>query len=219
MLRDIKHFIAKCHTCQLNHYEAIAPPGLLQPNSIPDKAWTNISMDFIDGLPVSEGKTVIWVVVDRLNKFAHFVPMSHPYMAASVAQLFVKEIFRLQGEKPHSWVQAIPWAEWWYNSAFHSTIQMSPFQALYGYPPPTVAQSRMKTTYDKRHTKRKFAVGDHVYLKLQVYKQHSVHQQDRHKLSPRYYGPFEVTERIGQVAYRHSLPNGMKRFQRWIRTK
>lgn len=89
MLKDIKRYIANCHICQQNHYEAQMPPGLLQPNPIPDKAWSGISMDFIDGLPSSNGKTVILVVVDRLTKVAHFIPMSRPYSAASVAQLFV----------------------------------------------------------------------------------------------------------------------------------
>lgn len=59
MLKDIKKFLAQCHTCQLQHYETTAPPGLLQPNPIPDTTWTNISMDFIDGLPNSEGCTII----------------------------------------------------------------------------------------------------------------------------------------------------------------
>lgn len=78
-------------------YETIKPPGLLQPNSIPEKAWTYISMDFIDGLLSSNGKSVILVVVDRLTKYGHFIPMAHPYTAAGVAQLLVKEVFKLYG--------------------------------------------------------------------------------------------------------------------------
>ena len=42
------------------------------------------------------------------------------------------------GEKPKAWVEALPWAEYWYNTAFHSAIGMSPFKALYGYEPPQV---------------------------------------------------------------------------------
>lgn len=53
-------------------------------------------MDFLVGLPNCKGKSVIWVVVDRLSKYAHFVPMSHPYTASSVAQLFVEYIFKLR---------------------------------------------------------------------------------------------------------------------------
>ncbi|KAM1013601.1 hypothetical protein FF1_043513 [Malus domestica] len=54
-------------------------------------------MDFIVDLPNWKGKTVIWVVVHRLSKYTHFVPMSHPYTASSVAQLFIEHIFKLHG--------------------------------------------------------------------------------------------------------------------------
>lgn len=54
-------------------------------------------MDFIDGLPSSFGKTVIFVVVDRLSKTAHFMALSHPYSAMSVAQAFLDTVFRLHG--------------------------------------------------------------------------------------------------------------------------
>jgi len=54
-------------------------------------------MDFIDGLPSSQGHDTIMVVVDRLSKYAHFVPLKHPYTALSVAKAFVANIVRLHG--------------------------------------------------------------------------------------------------------------------------
>ena len=54
-------------------------------------------MDFIDGLPSSAGKTTIFVVVDRLSKNAHFISISHPYTAVSLAQCFFDNIFKLHG--------------------------------------------------------------------------------------------------------------------------
>ena len=54
-------------------------------------------MDFIEGLPKSQGKTTIFVVVDRLTKYAHFMAMSHPYTAKDVAQLFMDNIYKLHG--------------------------------------------------------------------------------------------------------------------------
>ena len=86
MHKDVKRFVAECNICQTNHYEATNPPGLLQPNTIPEGAWKCLSMDFIEGLPLSAGKNVIMVVVDRFTKYGHFIPLSHPYTASQVAQ-------------------------------------------------------------------------------------------------------------------------------------
>ena len=59
--------------------------------------WQHISMDFVEGLPKSQGKDVIMVVVDRFTKYSHFIPMAHPYSVLSVAQKFVDHIIRLHG--------------------------------------------------------------------------------------------------------------------------
>lgn len=54
-------------------------------------------MDFIVGLPLCKGKSVILVVVDRLSKSAHFIVMAHPYTAITVAQAFVDNVLKLHG--------------------------------------------------------------------------------------------------------------------------
>ncbi|KAG6508994.1 hypothetical protein ZIOFF_034377 [Zingiber officinale] len=62
-----------------------------------DFYWPDISMDFIEGLPRVKGKSVLFVIVDRLSKYAHFIPLAHPYTAISVVGIFFTEIFRLHG--------------------------------------------------------------------------------------------------------------------------
>lgn len=54
-------------------------------------------MDFIDGLPNSRGKSTIFVIVDRLSKYAHFLTLSHPYTTVGVAQVFFDNVFKLHG--------------------------------------------------------------------------------------------------------------------------
>lgn len=83
--------------CQQNKYETQFPPRLLQPLPIPMKIWHEISMDFIMGLPSCKGKSVIFVVVDRLSKYAHFMALAHPFTVATLAHVFVDNVFKLHG--------------------------------------------------------------------------------------------------------------------------
>lgn len=91
MKRDTQNYVAKCQVCQKNNSEGLSPAGLLQPLLIPERIWEVISMDFIEGLPRSEGYSVILVVVDRLSKYSHFVALKHPFTAKKVATIFVRE--------------------------------------------------------------------------------------------------------------------------------
>ena len=97
MKQDIKTYIKNCDTCQRIKTETTKPAGLLQPLSIPYRPWHSISMAFIEGLPTSNKRSVILVVVDRLTKYVHFIPLSYPYTAAKVASLFMKHVFKLHG--------------------------------------------------------------------------------------------------------------------------
>ena len=93
----MKKFVRECLVCQKNKLDLAAYPGLLQPLPIPNNIWTSVSMDFIEGLPKSQGKNVILVVVDRLSKYAHFIALSHPFIATQVAQAFLDNVYKLHG--------------------------------------------------------------------------------------------------------------------------
>jgi len=96
-----KTFYTTLTTCQQNKSDSAASPGLLQPLPIPENIWQHITMDFIEGLLSSYGKQVIFVVVDRLSKAAHFMTLFHPYSAKEVAQSFLDNVFKLHGF-PHT---------------------------------------------------------------------------------------------------------------------
>lgn len=71
-------------------------------------------------------------------------------------------------------------------------------------------RQRMKHQADKNRSERSFNVGDFVYLKLQPYVQSSVAPRSHHKLLFKFYGPYEVLERVGSVAYRLALPSSSR---------
>ena len=87
----------ECDTYQKLKHETCFPAGLLQPLPIPEKPWLDVSMDFVESLPKSHLKSVVFVAVDRLTKYTHFMAFSHPYTATEVANLNLHYVFKLHG--------------------------------------------------------------------------------------------------------------------------
>ena len=97
MYKDIQKYVAKCDTSQRNKSKNVATPGLLHPLHIPNQKWEEISMDFIKGFPLSEGKDKIFIVVDWLTKYAHFVGIKKTDSAKQIIEVFCKNIYKLHG--------------------------------------------------------------------------------------------------------------------------
>ena len=98
MKRDVIEYVSKCLTCQQVKAEHQVPIGLLNPLSIPQWKWVNITMDFVLGFPLTQQKhDFVWVIVDKIKKSAHFIPVRMNYSMDRLAKLYVEEIVRLHG--------------------------------------------------------------------------------------------------------------------------
>src|SRR4051812_15161432 len=192
MKKDIAAYVAVCDVCHRVKAEHQKPAGLLQPLPIPEWKWDKIGMDFITGLPRTKaGYDSIWVVVDRLTKVAHFIPVKTTYTSAKLAKIYMTRIICLHGvprsivsdtgtqftsrfwrqlhgtlgtrlefstafhpqtdghtervnqiledmlracalDYGSSWDDNLPYAEFSYNNSYQASLQMAPFELLYG---------------------------------------------------------------------------------------
>ncbi|WVZ01419.1 hypothetical protein V8G54_027488 [Vigna mungo] len=145
--------------------------------------------------------------------------------------------------KPSLWGKFLPWAEWCFNTTINISIKMTPFEVVYGHPPPSIpqglssdtsnaavqfelqsradiirklnnnlqkAQADIKRWADTNRRDLQFQPGDWVYVRLRPHCQVSVAGHYQGKLQKRFFGPFQVLERIGQVAYKLELPSTAK---------
>jgi len=98
MKKNVAEYLARCLECQQIKAEHLHPAGLLQPLPIPEWKWETISMDFISGLPrTKRNNDSIMVVVDKLSKAAHFIPVQSTYKVVQIAHIFMQNVFKLHG--------------------------------------------------------------------------------------------------------------------------
>ncbi|KAI5436027.1 hypothetical protein KIW84_022457 [Lathyrus oleraceus] len=238
MKREIASFVYSCLTCQKSKIEHQKPSGLMQPLAIPEWKWDSISMDFVSGLPRTiKNFEAIWVIVDRLTKSAHFIPIRMDYPLERLAELYIEKIralgtkLRLSSayhpqtdgqtertiqsledllracvlEKGGAWDCYLPLIEFTYNNSFHSSIGMAPFEALYG--------RRCRTPLCWYESGESVVVGPEI-VQQTTEKIKMIQEKMRiaqsplksKKLTPRFIGPYQILERIGEVAYRIALP-------------
>nr|GEW33512.1 putative reverse transcriptase domain-containing protein [Tanacetum cinerariifolium] len=244
--KDIVVYVSKCLTCLKVKAKHQRPSGLLQQLEIPKWKWERIAMDFVTKLPrTSSGHDTIWVIMDRLTKSAHFLPMREDYKMDRLARLYLNEIIARQAV-PISIIsdrdsrftsrfwQSMQEAlrtrldmstayhpqtdvEFSYNNSYHSSVRCASFEALYGKKCRSsimwaeikyrlkAAGERLKSYADKKRKPLEFSMGDYVLLEVSPWKG-VVRFGKKGKLAPRFFGPFDITGRIGLVASRLRLP-------------
>ncbi|GJZ38787.1 putative reverse transcriptase domain-containing protein [Tanacetum coccineum] len=236
MKKDIAEYVSKCLTCLKVKAEHQRPSGLLQQPEIPVWKWEGITMDFVTKLPrTSSGHDTIWVIVDRLTKSAHFLPMREDYKMERLASWYFDEVSCLDMVcdsiiwdqcivfhikfwqsmqrnrnyfRQRSWDVHLPLVEFSYNNSYHSSVRCAPFEALYGRKcrsPIMWAKVEEKSYADKRRKPLELSVGDYVLLKVSSWKG-VVRFGKKGKLAPRFVRPFEIIKKVGPVAYQLDLP-------------
>ncbi|GJT45256.1 putative reverse transcriptase domain-containing protein [Tanacetum coccineum] len=154
--------------------------------------WERIAIDFVKLLRTRSGYDAIWVIVDRLTKSAHFLPICEDYKMDRPARLCLSEIIAKHGMP----ISIISDRDSRFTSSYHSSMRCAPFEALYGRKCRSlILWADVGEGY----------VGDHVLLKVSPWKG-VVRFGKKGKLAPRFAGPFEIIERISLVAYRLRLP-------------
>ena len=96
--KDIVEYVSKCLNCQQIKAKHQVPSGFLNPISISQWKWDNITMNFVSGFPLTQKKhDSVWVIVDRLTKSSHFLPVRLDYSMDRLVELYVNEVVRLHG--------------------------------------------------------------------------------------------------------------------------
>ncbi|GKA90192.1 putative reverse transcriptase domain-containing protein [Tanacetum coccineum] len=156
MKAEIATYVSKCLTCAKVKAECQKPSGLLVQPVIPVWKWENITMDFVTKLPKTlTGQDTIWVIVDRLTKSAHFLPMKETDSMEKLTRQYLKEVVLRHGvptdgqsertiqtledmlracviDFGKGWDRHLPLVEFSYNNSYHTIIKVAPFEVLYG---------------------------------------------------------------------------------------
>jgi len=97
MVLGVREYIEACTVCAVKKTSSRSRMGLLQPLPIPSRPWSDISMDFVTGFPVSKGNPTVLTVVDRFSKMTNFVALPKLPSAKETTQIMMQTIFRIHG--------------------------------------------------------------------------------------------------------------------------
>ncbi|GJU50600.1 putative reverse transcriptase domain-containing protein [Tanacetum coccineum] len=193
----------------------------------------NITIDFVTKLPKTlTGQDIIWVIVDRLTKSAHFLPIRENDSMEKLTRQYLKEVVTRHGvpvliisnrdgrftsqfwqllQKALGWDMHLPLVEFSYNNSYHTSIKAAPFEALYGRKCRSSVCWAKKSYADRRRKPLEFQVGDKVMLKVSPWKG-VIRFGKRGKLNPRYIRPFMVLAKVGTITYRLEPPDQLSHF-------
>ncbi|GKA47542.1 putative reverse transcriptase domain-containing protein [Tanacetum coccineum] len=164
--------------------------------------YVRIAMDFVTKLPKTSSRLdIIWVIVDRLTKSAHFLPMHEDYKMERLARLYLNEIVARHGKVS----SLIMWAEVGKGQLIGpELVQGTTDKISQIMDRLKAARDHQKGYADKRRKPLEFSVGDYVLLKVSPWKD-VVRFRKKGKLAPRFVGPFEIIQKVSPVAYRLDL--------------
>ncbi|GJT16743.1 putative reverse transcriptase domain-containing protein [Tanacetum coccineum] len=215
---EIATYVSKCLTCARVKAECQKPSGLLVQPVIPVWKWENITMDFVTKFPkTSSGQDAIWVIIDRLTKSAHFLPMKETDSMEKLTRQYLKEVVSRHGVPvsiisdrdskftSHFWQSLNKTLAYW-PEIIHETIE----KIIQIKKHIQAARDRQKSYDVRRRKPSKFQAGDKVMLKVSPWKG-VIRFGKRGKLNPRYIGPFKILAKVGTVAYRLELPEQLSR--------
>ncbi|GKC96585.1 putative reverse transcriptase domain-containing protein [Tanacetum coccineum] len=239
MKAEIATYVSKCLTCAKVKVECQKPSGLLVQPVIPVWKWENITMDFVTKLPKTpSGQDTIWVIVDRLTKSAHFLPMKETDLMEKLTRQYLKEVVSRhrvptdgQSERTIQTLEymlracVIDFGKALYGRKCRSPICWAEVGDAQLTGPEIVhvttekiiqikkriqaARDTQKSYADRRRKPLEFEVGDKVMLKVSPWKW-VIRFGKRGKLNPRYIGPFKILAKVGTLAYRLELPEKLR---------
>nr|GEV38300.1 putative reverse transcriptase domain-containing protein [Tanacetum cinerariifolium] len=204
--KDIAMYVSKCLTYLKVKAEHQRPSGLLQQPEILEWKWERIAMDFMTELPITNsGHDTIWVIMDRLTKSAHFLPMRKDYKMDRLARRFTSRFWQSIQEALGTRLDM--------STAHHpqtdgqrpELVQETTEKISQIKDRVKAARDRQKSYADKRRKPLEFSVCDYVLFKVSPWKG-VVCFGKKEKLAPRFVRPFEIIEKVSLVAYILDLP-------------